>query len=440
MRVALARALFSEPELLMLDEPSTHLDLSATLWLQQWLAESVPLGTCVIVASHDVDFLDGFVTDILRIAPENRKVEAHLGMDYSGYAESSAARSAALGRESAALDRKKAAMEKSIDGMLSKVAEKKMNMRTHDPLGPGGGNRHGDKDPASDPRRKVVKSRRKKLEERWGADHNERGAHFKLSRDMAGFHESSRPEVAGLASDPEVKLELRGASPLGCHGPLLQLEEAVLGWPGSVPLLAGVTLDISTTTRLGLVGDNGSGKSTLLAAVAGTLQPVEGRAFVHPNLRIALYSQHYEQENLHVANEQEAALIASPHPSSVDLMVARFSVKALDARSHLAKFGLKGRLAVQPVEELSGGQKARAALALLFWRPPHVLLLDEPTNHLDIETVHALSEALKGVDCGVVVASHHRSFLAEVCEELQEVKDGKLTRIPKDRITEYLYK
>jgi len=185
---------------------------------------------------------------------------------------------------------------------------------------------------------------------------------------------------------------------------------------------------------------NGSGKSTLLAAVAGAQQPVEGRAFVHPNLRIALYSQHYEQESLRVANAEEAALTASPRPSSGGLMVARFSIKALEARLHLAKFGLKSRMAVQPVEELSGGQKARATLALLFRRPPHVLLLNEPTNHLDMETIHALSEALKDVDCGVVVASHHRSFLAEVCEELQEVKDGKLTRIPKDRITEYLYK
>jgi len=76
----------------------------------------VLLGTSVIPASHDVDFLDGFVTDILRIAPENRKVEAHLGMDYSGYAESSAARSAALGRESAALNIKKAASRRASMG------------------------------------------------------------------------------------------------------------------------------------------------------------------------------------------------------------------------------------------------------------------------------------------------------------------------------------
>jgi len=125
--------------------------------------------------------------------------------------------------------------------MLSRVAEKKMNMRAHNLLGLSG-NRHGDEDPATDPRRKVVKSRRKKLEERWGAEHNDRSGNYKLSRDMACFHDSSRPEVAELASDAEVKLELRGAPPWGCHGPLLQLEEAVLGWPGALPLFEGVIL------------------------------------------------------------------------------------------------------------------------------------------------------------------------------------------------------
>ena len=437
MRLALAKALFAEPALLMLDEPSNHLDLSSTRWLQQWLAESLPPGTCLIVASHDVDFLDGFATDILRVAPDELKLEAHVGMDYSGYAEASAARSASLARESAATNRKKAAMEKSVEGMLANVAKKKPNYRTHD-VGGLCCNRYGDRNPYTDPRHQVVKARRKKLEERWGAEHNDRGARFKLSRDMAGFHESARLEVTGPSVSPEVRLELEGAPPLGSHGPVLQLEEASFGWEGTEILLQGVTLDINTSTRLGIVGNNGSGKSTLLAALSGLLQPRDGIASRHPNLRVAHYSQHHAQELLQPTAE-ERTHISSARPSAVDLMAARYSLKALDARSHLAKFGLKGRLAVQPMEELSGGQKARAALALLFWRPPHILLLDEPTNHMDMNLVDALMEALKDLNCGVVVAGHHRSFLAEVCEELQEVKDGKLTRIPGDKMEDYLY-
>jgi len=443
MRLALGRALFAEPTLLLLDEPSNHLDLDATRWLEKWLAEALPPGTIAVVASHDTDFLDGFATDILRIDGDSLKIEAHLGMDFSAYADAMAARTAAAARETAASERKKAAIERSVAGMLEAVAAKKINPRLID-RGGFSGKRAGDKDPTTDPRRRIVASRRKKLEERWGAEHNVAGARFKLCRDVAECQDgSARPGVAQVLSEAEVRIELPAALPLGCHGPVLQLEEASVGYAGSgVPVLRDITLDVGPSTRLGIVGANGSGKSTLLKLLVGELLPLEGTRSAHPHLRVAHFSQHHESEVLVPTEEERAAMAAtipaSGRHSATNLMAVRYGVKPLDARSHLAKFGLKGRLAVQPVAELSGGQKARAALALLFWRPPHVLLLDEPTNHLDMATADALTSALADAECGLVVASHHRRILLDVCDELCEVRGGHLHRIPGDAMEDFL--
>ena len=105
--------------------------------------------------------------------------------------------------------------------------------------------------------------------------------------------------------------------------------------------------------------------------------------------------------------------------SATQYLTAHFSnVKEVDARSHLGLFGLAGELALQPVGKLSGGQKARLALAIVMWEKPHVLILDEPTNHLDIDSIEILEHALAGFKGGILAVSHDDRFLKAIgCEQ-----------------------
>jgi len=384
MRVALARALFLSPQLLMLDEPTNHLDLPAILWLERWLSEVDPT-MIVVIVSHDRAFLDAVCTDILRLV--NRKIELYPGMDYSTYAEATEDRVAAAEREVAALEKKKDSMKASIEAMERKAKES------------------GD-----DKKLKQVATRRKKLDERVGVEHSGKGTRFKLNRDMTGIHNDMRTAVDMPTLDPAVRLELPSAAPLGYYGSVLQLDNVAVGWNRRAPpIVSGITLDIHVSSRIGILGRNGAGKSTLLACIAGELEPMRGQLQRHHNLKLGYFNQH------HVDALQDATGAAE---SSVSLMMTRYGIaREQEARAHLARFGLSGRLAVQPLYTLSGGQKARLALALLFWDPPHILLLDEPTNHLDVQTVQALGHALQKFDGGLLLVSHDRHLLAETCNQ-----------------------
>ena len=101
-------------------------------------------------------------------------------------------------------------------------------------------------------------------------------------------------------------------------------------------------------------------------------------------------------------------------------------IKETDARSHLGSFGLAGHLALQPVKLLSGGQKARLALAVVMWQKPHVLILDEPTNHLDMDSLRALATGLNDFQGAVLLVSHNQKFLSNVSYELWNVENGRV--------------
>jgi len=87
-----------------------------------------------------------------------------------------------------------------------------------------------------------------------------------------------------------------------------------------------------------------------------------------------------------------------------------------------------GRRAAQPIGTLSGGEKVRIALAAITYRPPHILLLDEPTNHLDLRTVEALGKALQEFEGGLVIASHDRRLLKEVCRDFYGIQNKRLQK------------
>jgi ATP-binding cassette subfamily F protein 3 len=93
----------------------------------------------------------------------------------------------------------------------------------------------------------------------------------------------------------------------------------------------------------------------------------------------------------------------------------------------LARFGLTGNTALQPIGTLSGGQKSRVVFAAMAMSNPHVLVLDEPTNHLDVDSIQALAIALREFKGGVAIVSHDATFLDAVCNEVWVCQGGKLT-------------
>lgn len=179
---------------------------------------------------------------------------------------------------------------------------------------------------------------------------------------------------------------------------VLGLREAAGGY-GS-PLFSGLDFDLHRGERWVFLGANGSGKSTLLKLLSGSLRPLAGNRVLGRGVRVGVF-------------EQDQARALPTELRAVDFVLhAAPLCTELRARSALGALGLSGEAALQLIGTLSGGEKARVALAALSVQQWDVLLLDEPSNHLDVVTVGVLCDALRGFAGAVVLVSHDR-FLVE---------------------------
>lgn len=201
-----------------------------------------------------------------------------------------------------------------------------------------------------------------------------------------------------------VDLHLEVGPQLRYSGPLMQCRGVVVGYPG-LKLSKPFDLPLGLDSRVAILGHNGSGKTTLLRTFARDHPPLAGEVYIHPSLNVGFFSQHQAQ--------------ALPVDKTALEVLTAFGegVRELEAEEHLASFGLDSRHARQLIGTLSGGEKSRLALAQITIKQPHVLLLDEPSNHLDLLTVVALSEALKAFKGGLLLVSHDRRLIKEVCPD-----------------------
>jgi ATP-binding cassette subfamily F protein 3 len=201
--------------------------------------------------------------------------------------------------------------------------------------------------------------------------------------------------------------------------PLLGLKDVTAGY-SDAPILSGVNLELYPGDRLGLLGPNGAGKSTLIRLLSGELVPQAGSRNPNQGLAVGYFAQHQ-------VDHLDPSASPMKHVERLDP-----AAKPQELRDFLGGFGFAGDMALEPVAPLSGGEKARLALALLVYRRPNLLLLDEPTNHLDLEMRRALTLALQEYTGALVAVSHDRHLLRSVTDRLWLVDNGGVSAFDGD--------
>jgi ATP-binding cassette, subfamily F, member 3 len=183
---------------------------------------------------------------------------------------------------------------------------------------------------------------------------------------------------------------------------------------GDKILFLGTELLIERGDRIAFLGPNGCGKSTLLKMIMGMEKPTEGQIKLGEHNVLPSYFEQNQAEALDLTK----TVMETIHDEVPDW-------KNEQVRTLLGRFLFSGDTVFKKVEALSGGEKARLALAKMLLAPANLLILDEPTNHLDIPAKEMLEEALSNYDGTALIVSHDRYFISQVANKIVEIRDGE---------------
>jgi ATP-binding cassette subfamily F protein uup len=187
-------------------------------------------------------------------------------------------------------------------------------------------------------------------------------------------------------------------------------------------LVHDLDLFVTQGERIGVVGRNGTGKTTLLRAIVGERAPDAGSVVVGRNARIA----YFDQSRSGLEDEMSVFDNVTGDQSRIEL-----GGQVIEPRTYLERFGFSGHKQRQPVGSLSGGERARVALARLLRQSANLVILDEPTNDLDVATLGALESMLVDYAITAIVVTHDRWFLDRVATAILAFEgDGRVTRYP----------
>ena len=222
-------------------------------------------------------------------------------------------------------------------------------------------------------------------------------------------------KLAPVLTSADFEFEFR--EPQSLPNPMLAFDGLSCGY-GDKAIVSGIERSVLAGQRIGILGANGQGKSTLVKTIAHALPPLAGTVTEGKGLVIGYFAQ----QELDLLQLDDGALM---HMVRLARDVGP-AAREQELRDFLGQFRFTGEMVHQAVGSLSGGEKARLVLAMLVWQRPNLLLLDEPTNHLDLTTREALSIALNEFEGTVMLVSHDRALLREVCDEFWLVSGGQV--------------
>lgn len=359
MRAAIAGVLVAEPDVLLLDEPTNYLDLEGAVWLEGYLKK---YPHTVIMVSHDRQMLNRCVTHTLAL--EHQKLTVTSG-GYDDWMKMQAIKNAQLESQKAKQDADRAHLQAFVDRFKAKASKARQ-----------------------------AQSRVKMLE--------------KMQEITIPLAERTTPF---RFDGPKEKLA----------PPMLELENAELGYGENATILKGVNLRLDPDDRIAIIGANGQGKTTLVKSIAQRLPLMTGTRKAPKAIRIGYFSQ----DQLDELSEGDSVLNHVMRALPKDTPESKIRAMAASMGFAYEKVGTN-------VEKLSGGEKVRLLLGLMSIEKPHVLILDEPTSHLDIDSREALIYALNDFP-GAVLLITHDVYLAEAtADRLWLVNNGRAKRYDGD--------
>ncbi|GAA5100350.1 ABC-F family ATP-binding cassette domain-containing protein [Microbacterium yannicii] len=380
-RVGLAALLLSRFDIALLDEPTNDLDLDGLERLEAFVRG---LRGGVVLVSHDREFLARSVTRVLELDLAQHSHRLY-GGGYDAYLE-----------ERATVRRH--AREK-YDEFADKKADLVARARTQREWSSQGVRNAMKKSPDNDKiRRKAVTESSEKQAQKVR----------QMESRIARLDEVEEPRK-------EWQLEFTiGAAPRSSTV-VSTLNSAVFE-QGSFTL-GPVSVQVNAGDRIGITGHNGAGKSTLLRALLGRQVPDQGTSSVGANVEVGEI-------------DQARSLLVGSRPLAAAFEELVPAMESGEVRTLLAKFGLKADHVNRPVDELSPGERTRAALALLQARGVNVLVLDEPTNHLDLAAIEQLEQALESYRGTLLLVTHDRRMLEAVqLDRRWRVDAGRVTEV-----------
>ncbi len=386
-RALLARLLLEKPDLLMLDEPTNHLDIEAVEWLEHTLGE---WNGAVLITSHDRYFLEHTVNTIWEMGRSG--IQTYTG-GYNAYLTERQVRWEYTQR---VYEEEKTRMVNEADFIQRNWVRASTHARAL-------------------------------------------GALRKLSRDISivqtyglmALRSDMRWSETGLSSDrpmdPIDALRAVNAISLPAHRPprikprlasggmsgtiITRSAKVTIGYPGHT-LFSVRDLELRRGECAALIGPNGSGKTTFLRTMLGQHPPLAGEVELGSSLKIGYFAQaHDTLDTAHTVMEE---------------LVSHRSMDAGPARAYLAQYLFQEEDTNKPVSALSGGERARLALAILALDGANFLVLDEPTNHLDIPAQEALQEVLEDFGGTILLVSHDRYLIDRLATQIWELRDGRL--------------
>jgi ATPase subunit of ABC transporter with duplicated ATPase domains len=422
-KIALACALMEKPKLLLLDEPTCHIDIGGILQLRRLIKEFVESEATVVLVSHDIDLINDVATDIIDFRDGSL---AYYTGNYRAYVGQRMATTANQIRMAGALEKQRSLLASSIDNMRKKSsqAECRSTKKKID---------------------STIKSKEKKLE-RHGIEKNEKGHRRTAQRDggirkgsINGFDASQRNDLThrelikladidfGPIPDKAVQFDFANTSSTWGLEPLVMVMDMGHGYDGSL-IFDCVDLSIREGSRTTILGENGSGKTSLLSIIAGTISPTVGTVAYANGISIGYFRQNIVDDifsNLIVAVKNGEGIV-----TPLSFLSGKFPSKSeQDLRGELTRFGLSPKQAATNVRFLSGGERCRMCMVLMMLEGPQLLVIDEISNHLDVESVSALIHGLKKWNGAIIMASHDANLIREIGGDTYVVHNGKLLRL-----------